>query len=492
MRKVLLIATVLLLAIGLTGCTINILPAATLQGTIQLEGGAPASNAKVTLTPASAAGTSWMGYADAAGAWTTGRTIRPEAYTIKFEHPMADSPVTITYDVLTPYKTYIVPLQTLPYTPSEGEGSKVSGTAVWDHDGNPATAMVPLMGVLITLDGPSSRTAYTDATGSFEVLGLLPGTYDIYGEKDGYAAASYMDVAVAGSEVSMPPLVLVQDKVDVGGYVYEDDGVTTIAGAAITLTPAYGAYATLHATTDALGFWSKDDIKAGWYKVKAEKTGYVTETVDLDAMDSTITTRITADVLLPAVVAPGAAGAEGMVIWDHDGDPLTDFVGLNNVKVSFIPDGGTLPIMIAYTDTTGAWSVTGLPMGLYTLTLDKTGFMTQEISLNVTAAMTYTVDTVILVPGATTEPVSVTGKVFDPADTPVVSCMVIFEPMFDWGYTRVTYTNEEGKFTIPSMIAGYYTVTLSKSTAYVNTYYDVDLTVGGESYDLGVLTIQTP
>ncbi|HQJ25584.1 MAG TPA: carboxypeptidase-like regulatory domain-containing protein, partial [Bacillota bacterium] len=134
----------------------------------------------------------------------------------------------------------------------------------------------------------------------------------------------------------------------------------------------------------------------------------------------------------------------------------------------------------------------GLPMGLYTLTLDKTGFMTQEISLNVTAAMTYTVDTVILVPGATTEPVSVTGKVFDPADTPVVSCMVIFEPMFDWGYTRVTYTNEEGKFTIPSMIAGYYTVTLSKSTAYVDTYYDVDLTVGGESYDLGVLTIQTP
>lgn len=492
MRKVLLIATVLLLAIGLTGCTINILPAATLQGTIQLEGGAPASNAKVTLTPASAAGTSWMGYADATGAWTTGRAIRPEAYTIKFEHPLADTPVTITYDVLMPYKTYIVPLQTLPYTPSEGEGSKVSGTVVWDHDGNPATAMLPLMGALVTLDGPTVRTAYTDATGSYKMLGLLPGTYDVYGEKDGYASASYMDVAVAGTEVPVPPLVLVQDKVDVGGYVYEDDGVTAIPGATITLTPVYGAYAVLHATTDALGFWSKDDVKAGWYKVKAEKAGYVTETVDLDAMDSRITTRITADILLPGAVAPGAANAEGQVIWDNDGDPLTDMVGLTDVKVSFIPEGDTLPIAISYTDVAGYWSVADLPLGTYTVTMEKTGFIKQEMNLDATLAATYTMDTVILVPGATTEPISVSGKVFDPTDTPVVSCMVIFEPMFDWGYTRITYTNEEGKFTIPSMIAGYYTVTLSKSPAYVETYYDVDLTVGGESYDLGVLVIQTP
>ncbi len=123
---------------------------------------------------------------------------------------------------------------------------------------------------------------------------------------------------------------------------YEDDGTTPIVGANVTLTPKYGAYSILYAITDASGYWYFNNIKAGMYAVKAEKAGYVAQTRDLDAMDSTITTTIAAeDILLPGDVV-GVAGAYGEVMWDQDADPST-LEPLEDVKVSFKPDGGELP-----------------------------------------------------------------------------------------------------------------------------------------------------
>lgn len=46
MKKVLLMGLALVLALSLAGCTINILPAATLQGSVEFEGGDPAVNPK--------------------------------------------------------------------------------------------------------------------------------------------------------------------------------------------------------------------------------------------------------------------------------------------------------------------------------------------------------------------------------------------------------------------------------------------------------------
>ena len=68
-----------------------------------------------------------------------------------------------------------------------------------------------------------------------------------------------------------------------------------------------------------------------------------------------------------------------------------------------------------------------------------------------------------MIPGLTTEPISLTGKVYDTTGFPIIGAKVDFIPDFDWGYTRTIYTNEEGIFTIPSMIAGMYSMTISKA-----------------------------
>ncbi len=487
MKKVLLMGLTLVLALSLAGCTINILPAATLQGSVEFEGGDPAVNAKVTLTPASAAGTSWVTYSDAAGNWTTGRKIRPESYTIKFEHADADESVSINYVVALPFKTYTVPLQTLPFTEGGTTGLNVSGTVIWDHDDNPLTAMVPLLGASVEVDGAVTKSAYTDSTGTWKISNVPAGEYDITAVKDGWANGTLLNVDIEGTTTFVSPqIVMIQNEVDLVGYV-SDDSHVDLPNASVTLTPIYGAYTPLYSVTDINGDWSVMGAKAGLYSVKVEKAGYVTQTRDFNAMDSTAATIFAPDVMLPAVVAPGTADANGYVEWDNDADPATAREPLGDVKVSFIPDGETLPIKVVFTDATGNWAASNLPLGPYRVTFEKYGMALVELTLNASATGTYGMGTVVMIPGLTTDPVAVSGKVYDELANPLYDVKVVFLPQFAWGYERITYTNEEGSFDIPSMIAGMYVMEISKGPA--TRSYLVDLTVAGVDYNLGTFEL---
>lgn len=490
MKKVLLMGLTLVLALSLAGCTINILPAATLQGSVEFEGGDPAVNAKVTLTPASAAGTSWVTYSDAAGNWTTGRKIRPESYTIKFEHADADESVSINYVVALPFKTYTVPLQTLPFTEGGTTGLNVSGTVIWDHDDNPLTAMVPLLGASVEVDGAVTKSAYTDSTGTWKISNVPAGEYDITAVKDGWANGTLLNVDIEGTTTFVSPqIVMIQNEVDLVGYV-SDDSHVDLPNASVTLTPIYGAYTPLYSVTDINGDWSVMGAKAGLYSVKVEKAGYVTQTRDFNAMDSTAATIYAPDIMLPVVVAPGTAGAFGEVVWDHDANPSTPREPLVDVKVSIIPEGEDLPIQIVFSDINGDWSVANLPFGGYTVTFEKFGMATVELSLNaVLSSPAYDLGEVFMIPGLTTDPIAVSGKVYDEIATPLYDVKVVFTPQFAWGYTRTTYTNEEGSFNIPSMIAGRYWMDITKSGYVSSGTYEIDLSVGGVDYDLGTFQI---
>lgn len=179
MRKVLFVGFAILLAVSLAGCTIFRMPGATVHGRVLLEGVGPLDNAKVTFIPASDYGSSIIVYTatDGTGTWTTDKFgVRPDAYTIKFEHPDAGQPSTITYKVCLPFKTYDVGDVTL-WAEASSDTVAVTGTVI-DLD---TTDPIPDIEVKFEFQGSPSYIVIvtTGADGKFEVPVLPAGTYDI-------------------------------------------------------------------------------------------------------------------------------------------------------------------------------------------------------------------------------------------------------------------------------------------------------------------------
>lgn len=144
-----------------------------------------------------------------------------------------------------------------------------------------------------------------------------------------------------------------------------------------------------------------------------------------------------------------------------------------------------------FTDATGDWAAEDLPLGLYKVTFEKYGMALVELTLNAPATGTYGMGAVVMLPGLTTDPVAVSGKVYDELAAPLLDVKVVFTPKFAWGYERTAYTDEEGTFSIPSMIAGMYEMEIIK-TGYISSgTYDIDLSVGGVDYNLGTFQMVT-
>ena len=177
MRKVLFIGFAILLAVSLAGYTIFRMPGATLHGRVLIEGIGPASNAKVTFIPASDYGSSITGYTAADGTWTTDKfAVKPDGYTIKFEHPDAGEPSTITYKVCLPFKTYDVGDVTL-WADASSDTVSVTGTII------DIATTDPIEDVEVTFEfqgSPAYTVIVTTGTdGTFEAPVLPAGTYDI-------------------------------------------------------------------------------------------------------------------------------------------------------------------------------------------------------------------------------------------------------------------------------------------------------------------------
>ena len=208
MRKVLFVGFAILLAISLAGCTIFRMPGATVKGVVMFDPVTPAANAKITFTPASDYGSSIVGYANSSGVWSTeNMAVKPDAYTIKFEHPDAGQPSTITYKVCLPFKTYDV--GTVYLWDEEAEDLVTVNGVVLDDD-DPYDP-VPDATVTFVYQGTPAYTIIvtTNADGEFQVPGMVAGIYDITISKLGYADTFMDDEDLSSPENDLGELTLI-------------------------------------------------------------------------------------------------------------------------------------------------------------------------------------------------------------------------------------------------------------------------------------------
>ena len=221
----------------------------------------------------------------------------------------------------------------------------MGGPAIYSVSGHVADAGgAPIPGVTVSAAGGYS--AVTDATGAYAITGLIAGSYTLTAAKANYRFAP------SSRNVTLPPDATGQDFVgtplySISGHV-ADAGGTPIPGVTVSAPGGYSA------VTDATGAYAITRLIAGSYTLTAAKANYRFAPASRN-------------VTLP----PDATGQ------DFVGTPLYSISG-------HVADAGGTPIpgvtvsapggFSAITDATGAYSLTGLVAGSYTLTASKANY----------------------------------------------------------------------------------------------------------------------
>jgi len=206
-----------------------------------------------------------------------------------------------------------------------------------------------LAGVTVTIAGPSSGAATTDAGGNFKTAALQNGDYTVTPSLTGYSfnPASQV-ITVASGSVSAPQFTAtaaatsftVSGNVSLGG--------SGLAGATVTIAGA-GSGST---TTDAGGNYSFSGVHNGNCTVTAALAGYTFTPI------SQAITVVNGDVIVPQFTASALAST-----FTISGRVTLNGTGLAGVTVSITGTGfGSLT-----TDASGNYSFVGVRNGDYTI-----------------------------------------------------------------------------------------------------------------------------
>lgn len=221
-----------------------------------------------------------------------------------------------------------------------------------------AASNQPLPGVSISVTGPSTASATTDAQGNFTIDGLNPGSYAITASLGGYQSVSGTVTLPTNTIGVFSPVMFpaAQPTTGIQGTVTDAATSLPLAGVSITVNGA----ATGSATTDAQGAFVISGLVTGNYTVTASLAGYqsVSGTVAL----ASNTVAIFSPALTPA--AEPTTGIRGTILDGKTGQPL-DGVSINVTGAA---------VASATTDAQGSFAISGLPAGDFTITASLTGY----------------------------------------------------------------------------------------------------------------------
>ena len=127
----------------------------------------------------------------------------------------------------------------------------------------------PLQGAtVIVTGGATTKTATSDAEGSFSIADLPPGTYTITGSLTGYVTQTGSKDVLDGGNVTV--MIVLPKFGGITGSV-KDNNSQAINGASITISKGAASFTT---TSVAGGAFSFSDLEAGTWNISASATGY--------------------------------------------------------------------------------------------------------------------------------------------------------------------------------------------------------------------------
>lgn len=218
-----------------------------------------------------------------------------------------------------------------------------------------------LSGMTAALEGPSSQTAVTDASGTYSFRDLTPGSYTLTLTKAGYATLVATTTLGAGSQTNFGDLHLTKQQqgattATIRGVVSAAGSGQPIAGALVT---ASGAGST---TTAANGQYQIPDVPVGTVQLSASAQGYGSATATATASAGGI-------IVFSPRLAAGDQPVEGSVLLGTitdamSGSPLSGVsVGLSGASTA-----------ATTTDSSGGYRIEGLVPGNIDIAVAKEGY----------------------------------------------------------------------------------------------------------------------
>jgi len=301
------------------------------------------------------------------------------------------------------------------------------------------TSGSPLLGASVTAGGSNAITA---SDGSWTLQNVAPGTVTVSATLSGYSSASESATVTAGNSTTAGTLALAPvNPGNVTGTVINSSGAA-ISGASVSASG-------VSAVTDATGTYTLANLPAGATTIKASATGFGSGSGSVTVVAGTTTTAA------PITLSSSFGSVSGTV-------KNSSGAAIAGASVSY--GGGN-----ATTSSTGAYSLTNVPVGTIQLVAAATGFNSSTQNVAITSGANSTANFTLT---AATGTGTVTGKITSASSGAVISGATV-----SWAGGSTT-SSSTGIYTLSNVTAGTQKITAVKS-GYLAHTLSAGVTSGG-------------
>ena len=266
--------------------------------------------------------------------------------------------------------------------------ASVSGTISGAE--SPSTPLLDIFVVICTMNRDYCASDSTDATGHFALFGLPVGTYslDIYPEESGsvFAGVPTVQLTLAEGEAITHDFLLSLGATVSGNVKGAGTPPTNISGGNVLLRDAglFGHWTPYQTTTDSSGDFSFIGVRSGVYTLQYSETLNPNFITFLEAKGPEFSVELGEVITGRDIVLPQGASISGNV--KTQGSSNLNLEGAE-ISATAVTDAYADYPFQASTDSSGNYSVTGLPAGDYNLSItdpsgDYAAVIDHFVSLN--------------------------------------------------------------------------------------------------------------
>ena len=314
-------------------------------------------------------------------------------------------------------------------------------------------------GILVSATGTRSYTASTGADGSYTISGMEPGNYELSFTKAGYVNQT-ANIAVEADKTSLvPETILISSSCAITGSVVLE-GSPGNSGVTVSATLVGDQGRVITTTTLEDGTYYIGGLDVGQYSIQIQMNGYVTDRSKL-----VYTTYGNTTVIDPVVLKSVKATVKGSVT----------LIGTNvHTGISVMlktPDNQNQ--YDATTAQDGAFVVTGVQPGIYSLYVSKAGYESKAVdTITIEPSSEKTIDNISLAVAQR----SIYGNVQLELRTDHAGALITATKTSDPHKVYSAISNSAGDYSLAGMEPGEYRIVITSAGYRTLTLPTTDVT----------------